>query len=115
MSNFCAFQSKFYYHRLKALESNSSQARQLRGSYEGQNNALPGYEQVLCVAGMGKGAGAEPGKTRTPLAEQTIDPHTMPMKTIIKCAMAKDRVKASAEQAAKVNTLALDPQDHVLT
>lgn len=51
--------------------------------------------------GMGKGAGAEPRKTRTPLAEQTIDPHTMPMKTIIKCAMAKDRVKASAEQAAK--------------
>jgi len=26
------------------------------------------------------------------------------MKTIIKCAMAKDRVKASAEQAAKVQT-----------
>ncbi|DBA70554.1 TPA: hypothetical protein ACH3X2_011949 [Trebouxia sp. C0005] len=51
--------------------------------------------------GMGKGAGAETHKTRTPLAEQTIDPHTMPMKTIIKCAMAKDRVKASAEQAAK--------------
>lgn len=56
---------------------------------------------------MGKGAGAETHKTRTPLAEQTIDPHTMPMKTIIKCAMAKDRVKASAEQAAKVNYLSL--------
>lgn len=53
-------------------------------------------------AGMSKGGGSEACKTRTPLAEQTIDPHTMPMKTIIKCAMAKDRVKASAEQAARV-------------
>ena len=51
---------------------------------------------------MGKGTGAAPHKPKTPLAEQAIDPHTMPMKTIIKCAMAKDRVKANAEQAARV-------------
>lgn len=64
---------------------------------------LPAYS-IVRISGMGKGTGSAsaPRKPKTPLAEQRIDPHTMPMKTIIKCAMAKDRVKAIAEQAARV-------------
>ena len=53
---------------------------------------------------MGKGA-AEPRKPKTPLAELKIDPQTMNMKTVIKCANAKDRAKSNAAQLAKVRSL----------
>ena len=53
---------------------------------------------------MGKGA-AEPRKPKTPLAELKIDAQTMNMKTVIKCANAKDRAKSNAAQLAKVRLL----------
>lgn len=55
-------------------------------------------------AGMGKGA-AEPRKPKAPLAELKIDVQTMNMKTVIKCANAKDRAKSNAAQLAKVQLL----------
>ena len=53
---------------------------------------------------MGKGA-AEPRKPKAPLAELKIDVQTMNMKTVIKCANAKDRAKSNAAQLAKVQML----------
>lgn len=53
---------------------------------------------------MGKGA-AEPRKPKAPLAELKIDIQTMNMKTVIKCANAKDRAKSNAAQLAKVQLL----------
>lgn len=51
--------------------------------------------------GLGKGTGAAPKQPKVPLAEQPIDVKTMPMKTILKCAWAKDKRKISAEQAVR--------------
>lgn len=51
-------------------------------------------------AGMAKGSGAQ--KSKTPLAQQKIDPVSMPLKTIIKVACAKDKFKSAAVKAAKV-------------
>ena len=53
---------------------------------------------------MGKAA-AEPRKPKTPLAELKIDAQIMNMKTVIKCANAKDRAKSNAAQLAKVRLL----------
>lgn len=53
---------------------------------------------------MGKGA-AEARKPKAPLAELKIDVQTMNMKTVIKCANAKDRAKSNAAQLAKVQRL----------
>ena len=54
---------------------------------------------------MGKGPASEPRKPKTPLAELKIDAQTMNMKTVIKCANAKDRAKSIAAQLAKVTPL----------
>ncbi|KAL3149235.1 Transcription factor TFIIIB component B, variant 2 [Trebouxia sp. C0010 RCD-2024] len=51
--------------------------------------------------GMNSGAAAVPRKPKTPLAELKIDAQTMNMKTVIKCANAKDRAKSNAAQLAK--------------
>lgn len=57
---------------------------------------------VMCDTGMNSGAAAVPRKPKTPLAELKIDAQTMNMKTVIKCANAKDRAKSNAAQLAKV-------------
>lgn len=64
---------------------------------------------VLCTEGMANGTakGSEPRKPKTPLAELKIDAQTMNMKTVIKCANAKDRAKSNAAQLAKVNLSSL--------
>lgn len=59
----------------------------------------------LLTVGLGKGAGQR--KAKAPLAEQKIDPVSMPLKTIIKVACAKDKVKTAAAKAAKVSTITI--------
>ena len=55
----------------------------------------------------GTGKGSEPRQPKTPLAELKIDAQTMNMKTVIKCANAKDRAKSIAAQLAKVHQSSL--------
>ena len=54
-------------------------------------------------SGLGKGSGATSKQPKVPLAEQTIDPEKMSLKTVAKCALAKSRQKVSIEQAARVS------------
>ena len=61
------------------------------------------HADIIRIAGLGKGTGAAPKQPKVPLAEQPIDVKTMPMKTILKCAWAKDKRKISAEQAVRVS------------
>ena len=63
---------------------------------------LHNHAHIICIAGLGKGTGAAPKQPKVPLAEQPVDLKTMPLKTVLKCAWAKDKRKISAEQAVRV-------------